>query len=484
MDKKKTVNLNIEVSDSLIDFTLSTTGSSITITPESNSSYEGWAYSLDDKLYYTFLGFESQVYVSPDNDSKTIYVKGFYDGKLSIKTSQKETGLPVTTPTFTPASYPAACIPKEVNVSINSDNKYVFGGDYHEPFRLGLGVYKLNVPSSHPIVLVGHDPAKIKMSGDNVVSGNPAYAVGRVNDVEITGYEDFDTVSYACVLHGAMGGDENLTFSNDCEPGYDIPITPTLTITPLPPYTGNTTFSSPPFMKSNNSNIEVELRVSKNGSGQDGGKHEIVFKNLHLDFSLLPSLAKQTSGNYILNAFITKPNVSVSSQYSFTGIGNNPGSNNDLVYGGFEYGNFSLDRPAYIVPTQVLGQTEIRDYGVFQTKGSGHTSWSTESFGDARFWHFRKVNDDYNAVETRGPHSTIQSIWTHYQSTTYFDVVQGKEVYLADGSDENITEHEFSWYPSGSGTGLAEIRIILHNASSGDFAEYAISANQVKVVQQ
>ena len=52
--------------------------------------------------------------------------------------------------------------------------------------------------------------------------------IGYINNVEITVYSDFGTISYGCTFHGWMGGENNLVFDVDCGLGYELP-TPTPT---------------------------------------------------------------------------------------------------------------------------------------------------------------------------------------------------------------------------------------------------------------
>ena len=117
------------------------------------------------------------------------------------------------------------CISKDTTVEIVDNGAggyyYAFGSNgYQTPFKLNIGIYKLNVPSEHPLYLTNHDTSKITITGNN------QSAAGYHGNVEIIVYSDFGTISYACTVHGSMGGNNNLVFDDNCELGYDLP-TPT-----------------------------------------------------------------------------------------------------------------------------------------------------------------------------------------------------------------------------------------------------------------
>tara|TARA_B100001093_G_scaffold317410_1_gene302800 strand:+ start:736 stop:13770 length:13035 start_codon:yes stop_codon:yes gene_type:complete len=148
-------------------------------------------------------------------------------------TVESRPALPTPTPTPTPTPFMLSCISKDTTVEIVdvSGNKYAFGSNgYQTPFKLNVGIYKLNVPSEHPLYLTNHDTSKITITGNN--QSGPGYH----GNVEIIVYSDFGTISYACTVHGSMGGNNNLVFDDNCELGYDLP-TPTPTETPTPTLT-------------------------------------------------------------------------------------------------------------------------------------------------------------------------------------------------------------------------------------------------------
>lgn len=138
-----------------------------------------------------------------------------------------DTPTPTPEPTPTPTQKTDNCIAKNITVQIVSQNgnKYAFGDTYHTPFKVNTGIYKLNIPSGHPIVLIGNNPSEVKLVGTDMLEG------GYINDVELWVYSDFGTISYGCTRHGAMGGTNNLKFSEHCENGYEFP-TPTPTPKP------------------------------------------------------------------------------------------------------------------------------------------------------------------------------------------------------------------------------------------------------------
>ena len=123
----------------------------------------------------------------------------------------------------TPTPFLLSCISKDTTVEIVDDGgyKYAFGPNgYQTPFKLNVGIYKLSVHKDHPLYLHGNDESQIKISGSTKVG------IGYINDVEITVYSDFGTISYGCTAHGWMGGENNLVFDANCGLGYELP-TPT-----------------------------------------------------------------------------------------------------------------------------------------------------------------------------------------------------------------------------------------------------------------
>lgn len=140
------------------------------------------------------------------------------------------------------------CISKDTNVEIVDNGAggyyYAFGlNGYQTPFKLNVGIYKLNVPSEHPLYLTNHDTSKIAITGNN--QSNNQSNTGYYGNVEIIVYSDFGRISYACTKHGSMGGDDNLVFDDNCELGYDLP-TPTPTETPTPTPTETPTIGHVP----------------------------------------------------------------------------------------------------------------------------------------------------------------------------------------------------------------------------------------------
>ena len=129
---------------------------------------------------------------------------------------------PTETPTATPTSMVDHCIKKDCEISV-VDSKYNFGDmGYVMPYKLNVGIYNLTgVPAGHPIFLTDHDESKIKLEGDEANKVTDSGKTGYTGDVTLTVYSDFGVVSYACVYHGYMGGENNLQFSNSCGVGYD-----------------------------------------------------------------------------------------------------------------------------------------------------------------------------------------------------------------------------------------------------------------------
>lgn len=105
MNKKKTKNINTTIDNRpALNFTLTTDGLSSVISPESNESYTGWAFSVDGGPYTTFLNFDAYTYTSPSPGNSTISVKGVYiDGfaeLLGDATSEESAEFTGTTYTF------------------------------------------------------------------------------------------------------------------------------------------------------------------------------------------------------------------------------------------------------------------------------------------------------------------------------------------------------------------------------------------------
>ncbi len=186
------------------------------------SNYDG-----QTNTFYGYLALEVETFNSNttfifqkflDENKQTIgNITSGFQFRCSSEVPNGALDVELLPPTPTP-TLQTECISKDVNVQIvdQGGDKYAFGGAYQTPFKVNTGIYKLNIPSDHPIMLVGNDESKIKLVGSDMLNG------GYINDVELWVYSDFGTISYRCTIHGAMGGTNNLEFSEDCQSGYDI----------------------------------------------------------------------------------------------------------------------------------------------------------------------------------------------------------------------------------------------------------------------
>ena len=103
-----------------------------------------------------------------------------------------------------------------VTVSAASgSNKYYFNGVYDGKFGLRKGTTVLTgIPVGHPFTILNNGKtSQITISGSDTVSGtapNGDSYTFYYNTATITVLADFGTISYACSVHGYMGGENNL----------------------------------------------------------------------------------------------------------------------------------------------------------------------------------------------------------------------------------------------------------------------------------
>ena len=94
-------------------------------------------------------------------------------------------------------------------------NKYYFNGVYDGKFGLRIGTTVLTgIPSNHPFTIMNNGKtSQITISGSDTVSGtapNGDSYTFYYNTATITVLADFGIISYACSVHGYMGGQDNL----------------------------------------------------------------------------------------------------------------------------------------------------------------------------------------------------------------------------------------------------------------------------------
>ena len=98
--------------------------------------------------------------------------------------------------------------------SASGSNKYYFDGVYNGKFGLRIGTTVLTgIPVSHPFTIMNNGKtSQITISGSDTVSGtapNGDSYTFYYNTATITVLADFGTISYACSVHGYMGGLNN-----------------------------------------------------------------------------------------------------------------------------------------------------------------------------------------------------------------------------------------------------------------------------------
>jgi hypothetical protein len=230
----------------------------------------------------------------------------------------------------------------------------------------------------------------------------------------------------------------------------------------------NDIYPNPSFMKSANSDIQVQVNLTNNGYSLD-----MEFTDFNMDFDLLPTWAKQSGPPVYFNYYLTKPNTLVSAKYYVVGSPpSDPGANSDSVWVGFSTGKI-MDHltSSYTTPA-------TREGAVWQTRINSEVSWENSSFADVRFWYFNKLNGSGTSVETRGPHQ-----WSadDLGIPTHHTVPQ--KLIVDPSQSEPVS---IDWIPTGTGTGIVEIRVVLAGGEAfiddggvEHYAEFAIPATRV-----
>jgi len=146
-------------------------------------------------------------------------------------------------PTVAPSPLvPDYCLGGENAVTIqfvNTENRYVFNGNWGQ-YGVELGTYVLkNVPSAHPIAILNSGKTSLITYTGATNAGTGTAPDGNTydyfyGDVTITVTGDFQVVSYACLYHGYMGGAYNLYYNSSvCSSPTPSP-SPVPTATPAP----------------------------------------------------------------------------------------------------------------------------------------------------------------------------------------------------------------------------------------------------------
>ena len=121
-------------------------------------------------------------------------------------------------------SYNVQCLNQTVDNTVQMANPYTFNGvsfDSTKKIGVSIGTYTLTgITTSHPIGFVINDTTKFE-----VKSGTPYQSPKTVEGISVQHYtgtivfevkQDFGIISYNCYLHGYMGGQNKLAFSNIC----------------------------------------------------------------------------------------------------------------------------------------------------------------------------------------------------------------------------------------------------------------------------
>lgn len=146
-------------------------------------------------------------------------------------------------PTVAPSPLvPDYCLGGENAVTIqfvNTENRYVFNGNWGQ-YGVELGTYVLkNVSSLHPIAILNYGKTSLITYTGATNAGTGTAPDGNTydyfyGDVTITVTGDFQVVSYACLSHGYMGGAYNLYYNSSvCSSPTPSP-SPVPTATPAP----------------------------------------------------------------------------------------------------------------------------------------------------------------------------------------------------------------------------------------------------------
>jgi len=193
----------------------------ITPTPTSPYTYKEYSKCNDSttkQVFYAGIGYVFPIVVT--------YGDSCYENQQD--TGQTTGVLVNLLPTYNTCAECLAVNPNpnvclEVNNTVEvlnpgTGNVYEFNGVTGNPYGTTTGTYiLLDVPQSHPIAILNYGKTSlISYTGINSTTGTAPD--GRTynfywGDVTITVTGDYQTVSYACLIHGYMGGQDNLGFN-------------------------------------------------------------------------------------------------------------------------------------------------------------------------------------------------------------------------------------------------------------------------------
>tara|TARA_B110000483_G_scaffold230018_1_gene294715 strand:- start:188 stop:2245 length:2058 start_codon:yes stop_codon:yes gene_type:complete len=227
---------------------------------ESRVSYSGDFYkrkvkSINGTPHYFYHG---KVIVIVDDTFSTLSLHSFDHGyagaqnsiSFSRITTTTTTASPTTTTTTDSGSIYTRCLSSEEIVT-GVAGKYLFSGNaYNASLKLGLNIgttkFK-NIPQTHPIAILNYGKwSSISYTGDAMKSVSHIGPDGHqyqyyYGDVFINVLGDFGAVSYDCVYHGSMGGQDKLLFTSECFSNVAPTTTTTTTVDLLSSYTTTTT---------------------------------------------------------------------------------------------------------------------------------------------------------------------------------------------------------------------------------------------------
>ena len=179
------------------------------------------------------------------------------------------------------------------DATYNANKKFIFNNvDFSIETYIGvnIGKYTLNIPSEHPFGLVIDDDSliEINLEESNVINQGTTLIKG-VNVTHYTGLlvfnvkEDFGIISYNCLYHGYMGGENKLRFTYICsiaepepEPEMEPEMEPEQEPEPilLPDFSvGSNSFY-------NSETNQISLEISNIGNVTSTGYNNIDYKRI------------------------------------------------------------------------------------------------------------------------------------------------------------------------------------------------------------
>ena len=229
------------------------TGIACGVTPTPADPYEYRIYTKCNESATTQVFFAPIGYIFPE---VVVYQDFCYENPQSIGvTSGANIALLLSYSTCTAClavnPNPNVCLGFNNTVEVlnpGTGNVYKFNGVTGNPYGTTSGTYiLLDVPQNHPIAILNYGKTSlISYTGVNFSAGTAPD--GRTynfywGDVTITVLGDYGVVSYACLNHGYMGGQDNLGFNSTvCSippaptptPGTAPTPTPSSVVPPIP----------------------------------------------------------------------------------------------------------------------------------------------------------------------------------------------------------------------------------------------------------